>query len=208
MADKPDGAVYWDELAPRYDRFMKHVRRGYRVLVRRMLAAVAADSEVVELAAGTGHISLALAPAVKSVVGVDLSEEMVARARAKAVAASLANAQFRVADARNTGLPAGSADAVVACNALHVVPHPERLLREMRRIARPHGLLIVASYCHGQNAITRIVSRLMSLQGFCAASKWSVDGLAEFLAGCGLRIEHRLVVRGLIPLLYVEARPS
>jgi ubiquinone/menaquinone biosynthesis C-methylase UbiE len=130
------------------------------------------------------------------------------RARAKAAASSLANAEFRVGDARSTSLPTGSADVVVACNVLHVIPHPERLLHEMRRLARPDGLLIVAGYCHGQSPLTRGVSRLMSLQGFAAVSKWSLDGFAEFLAGCGLRIESRAVIRGIIPMLYVQARPS
>ena len=204
-SDKTGGA-FWESFAPRYDRFMRRLGRGYQQLTERICAAVRAESRVVELATGTGLIALAIAPRVKSVVAIDLSPAMISEARDKAAAAAVANADFRVADATDTGLPAHSADVVIACNVLHVMPDPERLVREILRIVKPDGMALVASYCHGQSVFTRAVSALMSVRGFVAYHKWSVEGLRAFLRANGLRVESEAVIRGVIPMLYAQAR--
>ncbi len=198
--------AFWESFAPRYDRFMRHLGRGYRQLTERIGAAVRAESRVVELATGTGLIALAIAPRVKSVVGIDLSPAMINEARDKAAAAAVANVDFRVADATNTGLPGHSADVVLACNVLHVMPDPERLIREILRIVKPGGMVVVASYCHGQSVFTRVVSALMSARGFVAYHRWSVEALSAFLRANGLQVESQGVIRGVIPMLYAQAR--
>ncbi len=204
MSAAYDGVGFWDRFAPSYDRFMRHVRRGYGGLTARVRAAVWPEADVVELATGTGLIALAIAPLVRSVIGIDLSEAMVAIARGKAASVGAANATFRVRDGASTGLPDESADVVIACNVLHVMPDPERLVREMLRLAKPGGLIVVASYCHGQNLLTRCVSYLLGLKGFEARQKWSIQGLRTFLAENGLVITSEAMIPGVVPMLYVQ----
>jgi ubiquinone/menaquinone biosynthesis C-methylase UbiE len=55
----------------------------------------------------------------------------------------LPNVSTRVADAVSTGLPAESADVVVAVNLLHIVPDALAVLTEVRRLLRPGGLAVL-----------------------------------------------------------------
>jgi ubiquinone/menaquinone biosynthesis C-methylase UbiE len=98
--------------------------------------------DVVELGCGTGLYTRAYAPACRQVLATDVSAPMVESAR-RALAA-LPNVSVQLADAVATGLPAGSADAVVAVNLLHIVPDAAAVLAEARRLLRPGGVLVVA----------------------------------------------------------------
>src|SRR5688572_14452901 len=76
--------------------------------------APAPGERVLDLGCGCGDSSLALARRVAPggrVVGLDLSEPMLARARGRAAAAGLANLEFRVADVQSAPLEAGAFDA-------------------------------------------------------------------------------------------------
>jgi SAM-dependent methyltransferase len=74
-------------------------------------------------------------------VGLDLFEGHLAVARRDHPASSHPRLGFRQGDARATGLPAGSFDAVVIRHVLHALPEPERVLREAQRLLAPGGLV-------------------------------------------------------------------
>jgi ubiquinone/menaquinone biosynthesis C-methylase UbiE len=185
---------------------MRHLEAGYRELIARVREAVPAGADVADLAAGTGLVALAIADRVRTVIALDLSARMIGLAQAKAVERGITNVRFVVGDAAGTGLASASVDAALACNVLHVMQDPAGLIREMRRVVKPRGLIVVASYCHGQSLVTRTLSGLMSLRGFAAHHKWSVGGLSSFLADNGLEVTSRVVSPGPIPMLYAEAR--
>jgi SAM-dependent methyltransferase len=97
---------------------------------------------VVELGCGTGLYTSAYAPRCSRVIATDISVPMVESAQH--ALAALPNVSVRVADAVSTGLPTGSADAVVTVNLLHIVPNAAAVLAEARRLLRPGGVLIIA----------------------------------------------------------------
>lgn len=106
--------------------------------VRRHLAGA---RHVVDLGCGTGLVSQAPADgAARPTVGVDTSAAMLARATRTGRIA-----QSRLAPAERTGLPDGSADAVIVCNLLHLHPDPAAVIAEAVRLARP-GATIVLSW--------------------------------------------------------------
>ncbi|PFG39993.1 ABC-2 type transport system ATP-binding protein [Georgenia soli] len=129
-------------MAQTYDADQVHISGPD--LASKIGARLAADlhGEVVELACGTGQHTLAYAPRCSSVIATDLSAPMLKEAGRKL--GSLPNVTVRPADATSTGLPEGSADAVVAVNLLHIVPDPAAMLAEARRLLRPGGVLVVA----------------------------------------------------------------
>lgn len=137
----------FDAIAPAYDFMNRAMTFGLdRLWLRRLLAEAAAGSpkDIADLATGTGDVALAMArrmPGAK-VTGLDLSEGMLDKARAKATAQG-ANIDFRQADCLATGLPDDSFDLVTIAYGVRNFADIGAGYREMARILRPGGKLAV-----------------------------------------------------------------
>lgn len=111
------------------------------------LAAPAPGERVLDVACGTGLVALEAAVAVGPygrVLGVDLSGEMVDAARQRAQERGLSNAQFARMDAEALALPDAGFDVALCALGLMYVPDPEHAIREMRRVLRPGGRMVLA----------------------------------------------------------------
>lgn len=110
-------------------------------------AALRGGERVLDVACGTGLVSFAAARSVGPagrVLGVDLSGAMVDAARERAVQREVRNAAFARMDAESLALPDASFDVALCALGLMYVPNPEQALREMRRVLRPGGRIVVA----------------------------------------------------------------
>jgi len=107
------------------------------------LCAPRPDSTVLDIATGTGHTALALAPHVRSVVGTDLTPEMLAEAERLRVARGTDNVRFRPADVHHLPFTDGTFDVVTCRRAAHHFSDIVRALREMRRVLRSGGRLVI-----------------------------------------------------------------
>ncbi len=110
-------------------------------------AALAPGEAVLDVACGTGIVSMAAAAAVGprgSVVGVDLSARMVDVARQHARDRRARNATFARMDAQALELPDAGVDVVLCALGLMYMPDPLAALREMRRVLRPRGRAVLA----------------------------------------------------------------
>jgi ubiquinone/menaquinone biosynthesis C-methylase UbiE len=112
-----------------------------RPLLERL--GLARARRVLDLGCGTGRIAGRVATEWPhlSVTGVDLFEGHLAVARRDFPAERHPNLAFVTGDARATGLPAASYDAVLIRHMLHALPDPEAVLGEAARLLRPGGLL-------------------------------------------------------------------
>ena len=106
-------------------------------------ACLRGDERVLDIATGPGYIAEAFAGSAREVVGVDLTDAMLSIARERTGSRGLSNISFRAADAQN--LPFGDAefDVVVCRLALHHVQQPLAVLREMSRVCRAGGNVLV-----------------------------------------------------------------
>ncbi len=123
---------------------------AHRSLVR--LCGAGPDDSVLDVACGPGYLTLAFAERCARASGLDATPALLDRARHLARARGVTNAHFEFGDA--TALPFGDQSFdVVACRAaLHHFPEPLAVLREMRRVVRADGRLLVADLLTSDDA--------------------------------------------------------
>lgn len=203
---KAEERRFWDGYAEKYDSFTNdktNVHRIYRIITDTVTAQIDktdTNGELLEVAAGTGTLSFALAGYFRTVTACDLSESMIRVATRKLEESGLSNITFEVQDAYDLPYPDNRFDIVLASNTLHVMKEPRRALASMRRVVKDGGKLVVPTYCHGETVRSRMFSSLMSLGGFRVFSKWSMDGFQDFLASEGFRLVDFSVVPGKISM--------
>jgi SAM-dependent methyltransferase len=113
--------------------------------IQRLVAAahLAGSERVLDIATGPGYIAEAFAGAAREVVGVDLTEAMLAIGKERTKERGIANVSFRAADAENMPFENGAFDVVVCRLALHHLLKPLDVLREMTRVCRAGGTVLV-----------------------------------------------------------------
>jgi ubiquinone/menaquinone biosynthesis C-methylase UbiE len=107
------------------------------------LAAPQPDWAALDIATGTGHTALALAPHVASVIGIDLTPEMLAEAEKLCAAQAVHNVSFQLADVHRLPFPEEAFDLITSRLAPHHFSDIGQALREMKRVLRPGGRLVI-----------------------------------------------------------------
>ena len=106
-------------------------------------AALRGDERVLDAGCGAGHTALAFAPRVAEVVGLDLTEAMLAQGRKLARQQERANITFQRGDVEKLAFDDSSFDLVTSRYSAHHYPHPLAALREFARVLKPGGSLLL-----------------------------------------------------------------
>lgn len=166
------------------------------------IRTVVKDKEVLELATGPGVIAKQVANETKRMTATDFSDKMLAVARRGVVPSNLF---FEWADASELKYDDESFDVIIIANALHIIPEPEKVLSEIRRVLKKDGLLIAPNFIHdNSNKISGIFSRALSCAGVEFEAKWDAGGYKEFLEENGFEVKQSKQFASTIPLLYTE----
>jgi len=141
----------FDSVAPKYDVMndlmsmgLHRAWKAYTVLV----ANVKEGQQVLDIAGGTGDLALAFAPKVGSsgrVVHTDINEAMLREGRNRLLDAGV-NLPTLVCDAEHLPFPDASFDVVTVAFGLRNMTHKEDALREMNRVLKPGGKLLVLEF--------------------------------------------------------------
>jgi phosphatidylethanolamine/phosphatidyl-N-methylethanolamine N-methyltransferase len=115
---------------------------------------------LLEVGVGTG-LSLPYFRADSRVTGIDVSEEMLAKARRRAERLPQVEALY-VMDAENLEFPDNSFDAVLALYVASVVPSPARFAAEMRRVCIPSGTIVVVNHFTSENLLVRFMEKRLA----------------------------------------------
>lgn len=106
-------------------------------------ARLSGTERVLDIATGPGYIAEAFAKNSREVVGMDLTEAMLAIARARTAEHGVRNISFGTGDAQNLPFDAGQFDVVVCRLALHHVQQPAKVISGMARVCRRDGIVLV-----------------------------------------------------------------
>ncbi len=177
-------AESWDQIRPSFDH--PDVQAGA------VGALVPPDLEVVDIGTGTGALLPLLAATGARVTAVDASAAMLTRARSLCEREGLLDVVFEQADIQELPFPDDKFDAAYCSMVLHHVARPERALREMTRIVKPGGKVVVMAFT--RHNLTWLREEL--------AHQWlgfSRDEMSDFFARFGLRTD-RYLERGLSQL--------
>ena len=135
--------LVWGKQADSYDRMIGWWERRF-FGHHRSWACGRADGKVLEVAVGTG-LNLPFYDAGLDVVGIDLSPEMIAIGRIRALEAGR-DVDLKVGDAHHLEFADGTFDTVVATYALCNIPDPDQALGEMHRVLRSGGRLVMVDH--------------------------------------------------------------
>jgi len=125
---------------------------------------------VLEVGVGTG-LSLPLYPRDVRITGIDVSREMLEKARRRVSQRRLANVEALLEmDAERMSFPDASFDKIVAMYVVSVVERPDKLLEELHRVCRPHGEIYLVNHVRSDNrfiaAVEKGLARFSDKLGF------------------------------------------
>ncbi len=148
----------YDRAASRYDTMIVFWER---ILFRggREWVCGQAHGDVLEVAVGTGR-NLALYSSASSVVGIDVSEQMLDVARARAADLPL-DVELRAGDAQALEFADSSFDTVVSTLSLCSIPDERQALAESYRVLKPGGVLLLLEHVRSPVTVIRAGQRLL-----------------------------------------------
>lgn len=158
------------------------------------IAALHAGENVLDLGSGAGFDCFLAAKRVGPagrVIGVDMTQEMVVKARANARRAGAANVEFRLGEIEHLPAPDSSIDVILSNCVINLSPDKSSVFREVFRVLKPAGRLAISDVVATAPLPKELASSLEALTG-CVAGAAEVEVLRSLLTEVGfedVRIE-------------------
>ena len=172
-------ARVYEKLAGVYDLTFGPTLHPGRLQARDRMGVNPGD-RILEVGVGTG-INISLYPKDCHITGIDLSMPMLARAHERVSRDGFRNVRLFEMDAAQMTFPDNSFDIVYAPYLVSVVPDPVQVAREMRRVCKPGGKIIILNHFRSTNPILSRMERAISPFTVHIGFKADLD-LAGFLA--------------------------
>ena len=158
-------------------------------------------ARILEAGVGTG-ISLPAYRRDHRIVGIDLSPEMLRKARERVQRHGLTNVEVREMDVCDLAFDDNSFDVVTAMYVLTVVPDPEKAMRELARVCKPGGEVILVNHFSTEEGLRGLVEKRMAR--FAEDLGWRPEFPKEAVMVCDeLKLEQELPMKpfGLFTML-------
>lgn len=190
--------MFWDKVSGFYD-FFETVYNGkvYRGLGKRVAEEIGPNDVVLECACGTGAISRYIAPKCRGLMATDFSVGMLKQAARNCRAYD--NVRFRLADMTKLNCRDGRFDKVVAGNVIHLLDDPRAALKELERVCKTGGKIIVPTYINASEGVNKKAVRLLEKAGANFKRQFDLRSYQQFFADAGYENASYFVVEGRMP---------
>ena len=177
----------YDEYAKIYDDLWRSYLKATLDFLENWMQ-LSGDETILDVACGTGELERKLVAGHPSqnIVGVDISEKMLAAAQNKLK--GFENVAFRNGSASNLPFPDNKFDVVVTASAFHYFDDPPKFLAEARRVLKPEGKIIILDWCRDYGVCSacdlflkvfdpahRVCYNQRELRGFLTDAGFSVE---------------------------------
>ena len=184
-----------------FTRIADTMRESGEALVQRI--GISKGLKVLDLGCGDGTTALPAAELGAEVLGVDIARNLVEAGNRRAAEHDLTNCTFREGDASNLAqVPDGSFDLVVSIFGAMFAPKPFDVAREMVRVTRPGGRIVMGNWIPNDPTLVAQILRISSSytppppEGFVSPMTWGVEShVIERFAAAGVPAEKISFVR-------------
>ena len=160
--------------------------------------AISSGMEVLDLGCGDGTTALPAAQRGANVLGIDIASNLVNAGRARAVQAGLTNLHFEEGDASDLhNIADGRFDCVVSMFGAMFAPRPFDVAREMVRVTRPGGTIVMGNWIPGDPTLVAQILKISAAytppppDGFVSPVTWGVEAtVKERYAAAGIAPGH------------------
>lgn len=200
---------FWSSFAKVYDVSESLNGEVYREMLSLTRIMIPRGARVLDCAAGTGALSIAAAERAATVVCTDISEEMLSVARKKAKRRRLENIMFskrnifHLEDADNTY------DVTIAGNVLHLLIEPENAVRELRRVTKPGGRILLPTFLLKDiGSVSKTLIKAYKKLGFSPTADFTPKSYVKMLRDCGCGTVKAKLIKGLVPCCFAVIEVS
>lgn len=192
-------SLFWDCTAGVYDLFVNIINaRTHETLRRKTADLFKPEDFVLECGCGTGMLTEVIAPRCRELIATDFSKNMLRKTEEKCAAHN--NIRFKIADITRLDFADSSFDKVIAANVIHLLEYPREALKELERVCRPGGRIIIPTYmnrCSGGKENRFIKALGKAGAGF--KEKFTFFSYRQFFNDAGYSDAQFMDIEGFIP---------
>lgn len=201
---------FWDKIAEKYSKQPVADEAAYQRKLQITREYLHPDMRLIEIGCGTGSTAIAQAPYVEHIHATDISPNMIAIAKRKAVEANIRNVTFETETIDGIAAVDQSVDAVMAHSLLHLLEDKEAAIAKIYRMLKPGGVFVSSTVCLRDTMWWfSLIAPIGKALGFMPLVKvFDKKDLEQSLEGAGFQIDYNWQPDKSISVFLVAKKPK